>query len=191
MLKITVASNDFKLAYIIRQLLNNKYDFEHILPDDNLSNSDLVITTQQEAIKIKNINLLILSSDMNQFEMLSRIISNLKKNEYSKCVVGLDPGKNIGVSIIFKGELISSNLFTNLDNLIRWIKRNLSIISYRSLEIKIGNGDKNSSKKVYNRIIKDFNSDIVKFVNEKQTSIRKNYNITEHEEAAIRIAYRL
>lgn len=189
---VAVISTDFKLAYNVKKAVEGYFIYYHLTMQDNLSSINIVITTREESKLVNHKKVLVLNSNNEASYIKSQIINKLKEevNE-NYCIVGVDPGKTIGLAILYMGEILTTNVFLDLNELIFWIKRQLRLVNASKIIFKIGFGENYWYKIIFDRIDKEFsNIAEIKAINEYRTSIRSDNGRIIHEEAAIRIAQR-
>ncbi len=191
--RVIVASTDFRLAYKVKLAISNDFDFIHKSPSDQDLNSDIIVTTWKEYFNFEHEKKIILSWKDSESKIKSEIIKGLVENNLdSLCKIGIDPGKAIGISIIFIGRVLNTNVVYDMKSMVSWLNSKLKEIKFNSLKIKIGNGGGEVRNKILDFIVKHFQERaIIEIVDERNTSIRLNKNKSLHEEAAIRIANRV
>ena len=93
-------------------------------------------------------------------------------------LIGIDPGKRIGLSIYYYGREIEHSLYISIEDLASHLVRILAGLRARRKLVKIGNGDMKLAKKITNLLNLNFCSDFeIEFVDERKTSVKiKNYN---------------
>lgn len=189
---VAVISTDFKLAFTVKNAVKGYFIFYHLANQDNLTNIDIVITTREESVSINHKKILILNSISEANFIKSQIINKLREDNIENyCIIGVDPGKTIGIAILYMGELLTTNVFLVVDELIYWTKQQLRLINASNITFKIGFGESNWYKILFDRIHKEFSHIAeIRAINEYRTSIRSNNGRIIHEEAAIRIAQR-
>lgn len=161
------------------------------MPSDAIPDTDLVITTLEESSLIKIKPILVLQWKMSPSLMEKKIIESINNNSYEKFMVGIDPGKNIGVSIILQDSMVTSNTLNSVQKLIYWLRNEFSILQIDNPIIKIGDGDMVSVEEIIPALIHEFGSELdICLVDESNTSKREDKSRTSHEESAERIARR-
>jgi hypothetical protein len=190
MTRLCVISSDFRLFYKISKIFADKYQISHIFPSDNIPDNDLVITTLEEARFVKVQPKVVLQWKMNPSLMEKKIIESLENNSSNEQItIGIDPGKNIGVSIILQDSLVTSNTLDSTQKLIYWLRNEFKVLKITNPIIKIGDGDMNSVEEIIPALIHEFGSELdINLVDESDTSKRENKSRTSHEESADRIA---
>ena len=143
-------------------------------------NGDLVLVTSYETPN--NIKIPALYEDILDFEptvIKGLIIQKLNIIHYSdELLIGIDPGKRIGLSIYYYGREIENSLHTSVEDLIYYLVKILAGLHTKKKIVKIGNGDMKLAKKIINLLNLRYCSDFeLEFVDESKTSVKvKNYN---------------
>ena len=113
-------------------------------------NGDLVLTTNAETTKSNKIP--ILCEDI--LELDPTVIRGLimQKLGYafpsSELLIGIDPGKRIGLSIFYYGKEIERSFYTSIDDLVFHLVRIFVELHPKKRIVRIGNGDMNLAKKI-------------------------------------------
>ena len=119
-------------------------NYDSILPKDILNfDGDIILTTEKEAPKTSSIPLLfddITEKDTVVIQGLisQKLDSGLNDNQL---LLGIDPGKQIGLSVYYLGNEILNSFFVSTEKLIQKIINILAELKARQKIIKIGNGD--------------------------------------------------
>ena len=140
---------------------------------------DLVLTTNAEVTKSNKIP--ILCEDILDFDptvIRSLIMQKLGYIPSSELLIGIDPGKRIGLSIFYYGKEIERSLYTSIDDLVFHLVRIFVELHPKKRIVRIGNGDMNLAKKITAVLNLNFCSDFeIEFVDERGTSVKiKNFN---------------
>ena len=142
-------------------------------------NGDLVLTTNAETTKSNKIP--ILCEDILDFDptvIRSLIMQKLGYIPSRELLIGIDPGKRIGLSIFYYGKEIERSLYTSIDDLVFHLVRIFVELRPKKRIVRIGNGDMNLAKKITAVLNLNFCSDFeIEFVDERGTSVKiKNFN---------------
>ena len=141
---------------------------------------DIILTTFSEAPKFSKIPALyedILDLEPTVIEGL--IMQKLEPAHYSdELLIGIDPGKRIGLSIYYYEREVEHSLHTSVEDLVSHLVRILAGLKAKKKIIKIGNGNMKMAKKITNLLNLRYCSDFeIEFVDEQKTSVKtKNYN---------------
>ena len=166
------------------------FDIKHVTLEEIPRGYDLLITSAAETWNQQFSGpILKLSNRDSNHKIRALIIEKATKCQERLCIVGIDPGMSVGVSIIYCEETFETNVFYQFSHLKRWLENRLKGINFGTLIFKIGNGG-GAKKEEYIRLLKqNFTAPIFE-VNEWNTSIREGGELTIHEQAAIKIAHR-
>ena len=107
------------------------------------------------------------------------IMQKLGSTHYSdELLIGIDPGKRMGLSIYYYGREVERSLHISVEDLVSHLVRILAGLSAKKKIIKIGNGNMKLARKITNLLNLKYCSDFeIEFVDEQKTSIKtKNYN---------------
>jgi len=170
----------------------------HVMPnelDKIPKNSDLILTTEIEKQSLRNYKIFVPKSH-NRTYLYSNIIKKIEeKNKFGEVIVGVDPGKTIGLATLADDIVIqTAEYFTPLGV----VKEIISIffnIETDDFKIKIGHGGGEIREEITSRLNKIFQNKVdINVINERYTSknqmqeLRKVYS--KHMAAAILIAKR-
>ena len=156
-------------------------NFDSILPKEiPYFDGDLILTTEREAPKNSVIPLLfddITEKDtvVIQGLILQKIDSGLNDDQL---LFGVDPGKQIGLSVYYLGNEIFNSFFMSTEKLIQKIINILAELKAKQKIIKIGNGDMEMANDIAKLLNLNFCSNFeIEFVDERNTSLKiKNFN---------------
>ena len=158
-----------------------KLDYDSLLPEQISDyDGDLVLMTSLEAPK--DVKIQILYEDILDLEptvIKGLILQKLGTERYAdELLIGIDPGKRMGLSIYYYGKEIENSFHTSMEDLISHLIRILAGLRAKKKIIKIGNGNMKLAKKIVNLLNLKFCSDfMLEFVDESKTSVKiKNYN---------------
>ena len=158
-----------------------KLDYESLLPDQIFDyDGDLVLMTSSETPK--DIKIQVLYEDILDLEptvIKGLIWQKLDTACYpDELLIGIDPGKRIGLSIYYYGMEIENSLYVSVPDLISHLVRILAGLRAKKKIVKIGNGNMKLAKKIINLLNLKYCSDfLLEFVDESKTSVKiKNYN---------------
>jgi len=107
------------------------------------------------------------------------IMQKLSIAYYSdELLIGIDPGKRMGLSIYYYGREIENSLHTSVEDLISHLVKILAGLHAKKKIVKIGNGNMKLARKITTLLNLRYCSDFeLEFVDESKTSVKiKNYN---------------
>ena len=158
-----------------------KLGYDSLVPEQiHDYQGDIILTTFSEAPKFSKIPALyedILDLEPTVIEGL--IMQKLEPAHYSdELLIGIDPGKRIGLSIYYYGREVEHSLHISVEDLVYHLVRILAGLRAKKKIIKIGNGNMKMAKKITNLLNLRYCSDFeIEFVDEQRTSVKtKNYN---------------
>ena len=93
-------------------------------------------------------------------------------------LVGVDPGKRMGLSIFYCGREIENSVYTSVDELVFHITRILGGLRAKYKIVKVGNGNMTVAREIATLLNLRFCSSFdLEFVDEQKTSMKiKNFN---------------
>ena len=158
-----------------------KLCYDSLIPEQiHDYHGDIVLTTISEipeSIKIPVLYEDILELEPTVIEGL--IMQKLDSVHYSdELLIGIDPGKRIGLSIYYYGREVEHSLQISVEDLVSHLVRILAGLRAKKKIIKIGNGNMKMARKITNLLNLRYCSDFeIEFVDEQRTSVKtKNYN---------------
>ena len=180
--RIGIATTSGKTYFAFSQVLKSlKLGYDSLLPEQiHDYHGDIVLTTISEipeSIKIPVLYEDILELEPTVIEGL--IMQKLDSVHYSdELLIGIDPGKRIGLSIYYYGREVEHSLQISVEDLVSHLVRILAGLRAKKKVIKIGNGNMKMAKKITNLLNLRYCSDFeIEFVDEQRTSVKtKNYN---------------
>ena len=162
-------------------LKNLNLPFDSILPEEIITYSgNLILTTKKESPK--KCEKALLHEDI--FENHPTVIKGLMMQKLNldfqeeDLILGIDPGKRIGLSIFYYGKEIESIFHSSVEDLIFHIIGVLGGLRAKRKIVKIGNGNMQIAKQIATMLnLKFCSSYELEFVDERKTSLKiKNYN---------------
>ena len=158
-----------------------KLHYDSLIPDQiDYYVGDIVLTTLSEVSK--PIKIPVLYEDILNLEPTvigGLIMQKLDSTHYSdELLIGIDPGKRIGLSIYYYGKEVEHSLHVSVEDLVSHLIRILAGLRAKKKIIKIGNGNMKMANKITNLLNLKYCSDFeIEFVDEQKTSVKtKNYN---------------
>lgn len=162
-------------------LKNLNISFDSLLPENiPYYDGNLIFTTSQEVPK-NCMTPMLCEEIFDQHPTVIRgmIIQKLDLGfEQDYLIIGIDPGKRIGLSISYYGKEIESSLYSSVENLVIHIIEILGGLRARRKIVKIGNGNMTIAKHIGTLLNLKFCSSFeLEFVDERRTSPKiKNFN---------------
>ena len=158
-----------------------KLGYDSLVPEQiHDYQGDIILTTFSEAPKFSKIPALYEDiPDLEPTVIEGLIMQKLEPAHYSdELLIGIDPGKRIGLSIYYYGREVEHSLHTSVEDLVSHLVRILAGLRAKNKIIKIGNGNMKMARKITNLLNLRYCSDFeIEFVDEQKTSVKtKNYN---------------
>ena len=158
-----------------------KLCYDSLIPEQiHDYHGDIVLTTLSEVPE--SIKIPVLYEDILELEptvIEGLIMQKLDSVHYSdELLIGIDPGKRIGLSVYYYGREVEHSLHISVEDLVSHLVRILAGLRAKKKIIKIGNGNMKMARKITNLLNLRYCSDFeIEFVDEQRTSVKtKNYN---------------
>ena len=156
-------------------------NFTSILPHEIPNfDGDVIFTTEKEAPKNSSIPLLFDEITEKNPVVIQGLISQKLNSGLAEdqLLLGIDPGKQIGFSVYYLGNEISTSFFVSIEKLIQQVITILAELKAKQKIIKIGNGDMQMANEIAQLLNLKFCSNFeIEFVDERSTSLKiKNFN---------------
>ena len=196
--EVVVATLDGRSYYkIVKFLKSLKLNYEELSPHEAVnSNTKIIMTSQKESTIFKKKNI-ILDSELseNPLAIKAKILRNsMKSYMYDQLIIGIDPGKRIGISIFYLYHEIESIVLTCVECVLDLISKILSGIIARRKIVRIGDGNKIMANNIAFHIKSKFDFVDVEIVDEHGTSshinAERNRRIFKDKSSARLIAFR-
>ena len=177
--KVTVATVCGRSYYkIINALKVMNLQFESLSPQEAaLSESKIVITTKDEAEIFKRKDIL-LDTDLEKLPILTkaRILRSTVKFCYSDAlIIGVDPGKRIGISVIYMHNEIGCFVESSPSRVVQLISVLIAGIDSKKKTVRIGDGDIYMARLMATLLKSRFNGLVeIEIVDERGTSFPLN-----------------
>jgi len=155
--------------------------FDSILPEEILNyKGNLILTTRNES-PLKYEKPILYEDVFDQHFTVIRglMVQKLNMNyDEEDLVIGIDPGKRIGLSVFYFGKEIESSFHSSIEELVLHIIEILGNLRAKRKIIKIGNGNMEIAKKIEKMLNLKFCSSFdLEYVDESKTSLKiKNFN---------------
>lgn len=182
---VIVATVSGRSYYKITSALKSlDLNFLSLSPEEAaLCDAKIIITTLNES-KIVKRNDVFLDTELEQspLSVKAKILQNLMGSYYccssDQLVVGIDPGKRIGISILYYNFELDKIMVMSVQSAIEKISLILSAIESQKKIVRIGDGRLNLSYQIASVLKKYFKDEVtVEIVDEHGTSIRQGTEI--------------
>jgi hypothetical protein len=155
--------------------------FDSVSPEEAaLTNSQLVITTEQESRLVGKKNML-LDSELDDEPALIRakiLRSLMGMHQDDQLVIGIDPGNRIGIAVFYLQKEIESQVMTSVRKSVDLVSKLISGTMSRKKIVRIGYGDPVMARQIANKLHEKFKDSImIEFVDEHGTSSVRTMDI--------------
>jgi hypothetical protein len=177
--KVTVATVCGRSYYkIINALKVMNLQFESLSPQEAaLSDAKVIITTKHEAEIFKRKDIL-LDTELEKFPILmkAKILRYSMGPRYSDLLtIGIDPGKRIGVSIIYMHNEIACFVESSPSKVVQLVSGLLAGIDSKKKTVRIGDGDLYMARLIATILKSRFDNLVdIEIVDEWGTSLPRN-----------------
>jgi hypothetical protein len=141
--KIALATVSGRAYYkLVRALKLRKATFLSLVPQENIPlYIKAVITTKEELDAISHPNVLVFKDERGAEAIVDEAIRLAKgKQRYEKAVIGVDPGKTLGLAVMADGKVLETVTCSSLEETVDTALRALSRIPAVACMIRIGDG---------------------------------------------------
>lgn len=197
--QITVATLNGKSYYkIINFLKSIELSYNELSPIEAInSGTKVIITSEKESTIFKKKNIII-DSELNENPLIikAKILRNLTEPfMYEQLIIGIDPGKRIGISIFYLYDEIESIVLTCIECVLNLVCKILTNLNAKRKIVRIGDGDRSMANNIAINIKTRFKEFVdVEIVDERGTSSnsysKRNRRIFRDKSSARLIAFR-
>lgn len=197
LLPVAVATLDGKAYYKITSILRRiKIPFTSIAPGSVMPEGiRLAITTSKERHSITNIDVILLEDIENDIDLAKqKILKHLQVDKQEPLVVGVDPGRRIGVVGYYGNAEVYGEVLSSADEAIGRILKLLKSVHRKGKIVRIGNGNPKLAAELAETLRLRAGDDVhIEIVDESGTSatpIRPNIRAARDVRSARIIAFR-
>lgn len=192
MSRICVATSKARAYYtLVSRLRRAGLPFSSVLPDSNLDDCDLVLTTAGESDKFGPKALALENLDENPGVFKGQVVSRLGGEE-DVILVGVDPGKRTGLAVFYGRTKLSFSTFDSAMTVCSRIRAFAKAMPESRVLVRIGNGNRHLAAKLVDGFWKEVPAAIVELVDESGTSVRTSgmKGVQRDQVSAAKIAFR-
>ena len=198
---IAVKTNDMRFYNKFLKLSQNspiKIHFFHESQPISDGRYDIVVSTSERDKSNENSHILYLTYEDLNTETIPKIIGLISRNydpKFQKMIIGIDPGKHIGIAAICDGMVLSAKTVT-LEQLISVVQTNLLSFPSKIVCIKVGDQPPSISRVVFNKLFDAYHNvthiqmEIVPEANSNTDTLNTQRLLSTDEKAAIVIGLR-
>ena len=152
---IGVMTENFSIYYDLVKLLK-----EHATPfislsfDDNVpANVGLIITSAEEAHKVKFKHKLVISDNDDISLMIEKALTIIEgKDKFKSLIIGIDPGKRPGIALLGDGEVLNVYHIESPEEVVKILKQVQKIYPNQEILIRIGHGAPTQRNRIINAL---------------------------------------
>ncbi len=141
--EIAVCTTQGRAYYmLVTELKRRGIPFLNLTPFDPIPPTiKAVITTPQEKVQIRFSRVIIYNVDEDPASAIDQALQPTGgKTEYERLVVGLDPGKTVGLAIVGDGNLIESSTSSSPEEAANAVMKALEEFKAKTKVVKVGDG---------------------------------------------------
>jgi hypothetical protein len=187
-----VATSKARAYYaLVSRLRRAGLAFSSVLPDSDLDDCDLVLTTEGESEKFGSRALALENLDENPGVFKGQVVSRLGGEE-DVILVGVDPGKRTGLAVFYGRTKLSLSTFDSTMAVCSRIRAFAKAMPGSRVLVRIGDGNRHLAAKLVDGFGDEVPTATVELVDESGTSVRtsKMKGVQRDQVAAAKIAFR-
>ena len=179
---VTVQGKAYYL--IVNELKKKSIPFLSLTPGETIPiEVKVVITTKEEKHLVNHETVLLYQEGTEPEKLVNEALQAVRgKRHFEKLVIGIDPGKVLGLAVLADGKIIETgNCFSVKETVdkIKSVLKNLESTPAFSVTVKIGDGVAEYKEKLLRALDKELSANVVlESVSEAGTS--RYLNMTEH-----------
>lgn len=196
--KIAVATLDGKAYYkIVNMLKEMGIPFSNIIIGEKIESSfNLIITTKKEKSLIKHDRIICIEDiSKNPYLAKEKVFTYLNNDVKSTLIIGIDPGKVIGLAFYYGQNVLDSVILDSIDDVINMVSNIIKNSLATKKIVRIGDGNHKLAKEIATNILNKTKYVIdIELVNEKGTTTffgkKFDKNVAIDQKSAMLIALR-
>lgn len=151
MKSIGLMTENFKVYYdLVKLLRKRKLPFMSIPPDGDIpANVGVVITTSKEAGDISFFEIVCAEGNLDNAIRKALLILD-GKDEYTRIIIGIDPGKAPGVAVVGDGKVLETYLAPDPESVVSFVDEIKSAYPHKELIARIGHQDELNRNRIIN-----------------------------------------
>ena len=149
--RIALATVSGRAYYrLVNELKARKIPFLSQIPGEKIPpNIRVVITTQKERHLISHPNILTYDDEIDPAMVVNKAICIAQgKQSYDRVVIGVDPGKMVGIAVLADGNLLETMTCSNLNEAVNAVLKALNNAPSTLSIVKVGDGVPSYTKKL-------------------------------------------
>jgi len=196
---IAIVTSSGRAYYkLVTELKKRELAFLSLTPNEVIPrNVRAVVTTEHDKKKVDHPQVFVYAVDDDPSHIIDRVIQSIKgKNGYGKLVLGVDPGKRVGLVVMDDGSVVRTRILSSIEETATTILEVVNRMDANEKIVKIGDGAPAYQGALIELLDKALPSDVViESVEEKGTTRPSRTRLFHRRRAkdvysAIRIARR-
>ncbi|HEY6283924.1 MAG TPA: hypothetical protein VIW22_08375 [Nitrososphaerales archaeon] len=190
--RICVATSKARAYYaLVSRLRRAELPFSSALPGSDCRDCELVLTTADEAEQFGVVALALEDLDENPGIFKGQVMSRLN-GEGDAILVGVDPGKRIGLAVFYGRMKLAFNTFESTAAVFSRVGAFARALPASRLLVRIGNGNRSMVTRFVEGFRKEVPGAVIEVVDESGTSTASAMmkGIQRDQVAAAKIAFR-
>ncbi len=176
---------------LVSRLRKAGLPFVSLVPGASCDGCDLVLTTGPEASSFGRLAVLVEELDENPYVLRGQILSRLDGGRET-LLIGVDPGRRIGMAVYYGDAKLEFGTFESADSLCSEVVAFVSKVPAKRSLVRIGNGNPNLAMSLASALADRLPGVTAEVVDEAGTSSRglRMKGVQGDQRAAARIAFR-
>ena len=190
--RICVATSKARAYYaMVSRLRRAGLPFASVLPDSDLGDCDLVLTTAEELGQFGGRALALENLDENPGIFKGQLVSRLVGRS-EVMLVGVDPGKRTGLAVFYGQTRLAFSTFDSLGAVCSRVGGFARGVPSSGLLVRVGNGNKQMASKLVDGLRREVPGATIEVVDESGTSTGpgRMKGVQKDQVSAAKIAFR-
>ena len=189
--RICVATSRARAYYaLVSRLRRAELSFSSALPDSDLVECDIILTTAEEARQLGGRALALEDLDENPGVFKGQVLAKLVGDQI--ILVGVDPGKRTGLAVFYGQINLAFNTFDSAAGVVSRVAAFGSGIPSSRILVRVGSGNRGMATKLVEGLRRAVPRATIEMVDESGTSTgsSKMKGVQRDQAAAAKIAFR-
>jgi len=189
---VCVATSKARAYYsLVSRLRRAGLPFSSLLPDSDLHECELVLTTAEEAGRFGGKALALEDLDENPGVFKGQVVSRLM-GERDVILVGVDPGKRTGLAVFYGQTRLAFNTFNSAGAVCSKVGAFARGVPASRILVRVGNGNRPMASRLVDGLRREVPRATIEVVDEAGTSARssKMKGVQRDQVSAAKIAFR-
>ncbi|HKT22300.1 MAG TPA: hypothetical protein VJR06_06825 [Nitrososphaerales archaeon] len=191
--RICVVTSKSRAYYaLVSRLRRAGLPFSSLVPESDFDACDLILTTEDESERFGSRALALERLDENPGVFKGQVLSRLGGGEEDVILVGVDPGKRMGVAVFYGRIELSSHTLDSVAAVCSRVAAFVNAVPASRVLVRIGDGNRALAEKLAEGFGRVVPAASLELVDESGTSARSSgmKGVQRDQVAAARIAFR-